>query len=526
MKYFFLLISFLTLFNNFCCLAQTPLVKSYQKISNTEGDFKDVLDLDEEFGYAIATMGDINGDGNTDICVGAAKDDDGGLDRGAFWVMYLNTDGTVKSQQKISDLEGNFTGTLDNEDYFGRSITAIGDLNNDGFIDLCVGANKDDDGGSDRGAVWILFMKSDATVKSFQKISDTEGGFTGTLQDEDLFGTSVANIGDVNKDGITDIAVGANLDDDGGSNRGAVWILFLNTNGTVKSSQKISMSEGNFTGLLEDGDNFGVSVCGLGDLNLDEYNDIAVGAYDNVSAYTEGAVWILFLDGNGMVDSSQKIAQGQSGFSGTLDTQDYFGISLANMGDINGDDYVDIAVGALYDDDGGSNHGAIWLLYLNEEGNVKSSQKISSTEGDFSGTLDDEDYFGRSVAAIGDLNGDGSPDLCIGASSDDDLNSNSGAVWTVFLDNDGISSSINEVNQAFLVNLYPIPTQDYLYINFNKQNSVSDIKFYNSLGQQLSVSIQYTQTSAIADIKTLFPAIYSVLITSGNNQIMKEFIRF
>ena len=78
------------------------------------------------------------------------------------------------------------------------------------------------------GAVWMLLLKSDGTVKSHQKISDTEGGFTGGLDDDDWFGVAgVASLGDLDGDGRGDLAVGAPHDDDGGANRGAVWILFL-----------------------------------------------------------------------------------------------------------------------------------------------------------------------------------------------------------------------------------------------------------------------------------------------------------
>ena len=73
---------------------------------------------------------------------------------------------------------------------------------------LAVAAKRDDDGGLDRGAVWILFLYADGTVKSHQKISDTQGNFTGTLDDSDLFGESVASLGDLDGDGVGDLAVG------------------------------------------------------------------------------------------------------------------------------------------------------------------------------------------------------------------------------------------------------------------------------------------------------------------------------
>ena len=107
----------------------------------------------------------------------------------------------------------------------------LGDLDGDGTPDLAVGARRDDDGGTNRGAVWILFMKSDGTVKAHQKISDTQGGFTGVLDDSDNFGMAVAGMGDLDGDGTPELAVGVDNDNGspvGGTDRGAVWILFMN----------------------------------------------------------------------------------------------------------------------------------------------------------------------------------------------------------------------------------------------------------------------------------------------------------
>ncbi len=95
------------------------------------------------------------------------------------------------------------------------------------------------------------------TVLSHQKISDTQGGFTGELEDVNRFGNSVASLGDLDGDGVGDLAVGAYIDGDGGTERGAVWVLFLNPDGTVKSHQKISDTQGTFTGSLDDLDWFG-----------------------------------------------------------------------------------------------------------------------------------------------------------------------------------------------------------------------------------------------------------------------------
>ena len=112
-------------------------------------------------------------------------------------------------------------------DDFGTSLASLGDLNGDGVTDLAVGAAWDDTGGTDRGAVYVLLMNSDGTAKSTRKIAH-QAGVGPVLADSDLFGISVTALGDLNGDGITDLASGAAGDDTGGSSRGAVRILFLN----------------------------------------------------------------------------------------------------------------------------------------------------------------------------------------------------------------------------------------------------------------------------------------------------------
>ena len=430
--------------------AQTPgEVLSHQKISDTAGGFTGGLDNNDFFGVAAAALGDLDGDGVTDLAVGAIGDDDGGTQHGAVWIFFLNNDGTVKSHQKISDTAGGFTGTLDNNDVFGRSFASLGDLDGDGVGDLAVGAEFDDDGSFDAGAVWVLFLNTDGTVKANQKISNTQGGFTGTLQGGDMFGDSLASPGDLDGDGVADLVVGANGDNDGGADRGAAWVLFLNTNGTVKSHQKISDTQGGFTGTLDNGDQLGRSVASLGDLDGDGVTDLAVGAQgDDDGGPLRGAVWILFLNSDGTVSTHQKISDTEGGFGGILQDADFFGQSVASLGDIDSDGVSDLAVGALGDDDGGFDVGAVWVLFLNTDGTAKSHQKISETEGGFTGMLDDSDGFALGVASVGDLDGDGVGDLAVGALADDDEGTDRGAVWILFLE--GIVSPEEQIEQLIV----------------------------------------------------------------------------
>ncbi len=420
------------------------IVTSSQKINDTDGNFTGVLDNLDYFGSSVASIGDLDGDGITDIAVGAIGDDDGGTEKGAVWILLMKSDGTVKSHQKISDIEGNFNGELDVLTHFGGSVSSLGDLDGDGITDLAVGTTYDDDGGYKKGAVWILFLKSDGTVRAYQKISDIHGNFTGELDTQDSFGSSISSIGDLDGDGITDIAVGASGDSDSAAGSGAIWILFLNSDGTVKSHQKINMIEGNFNGVLNLRSFFGQSVAAIGDLDGDGIIELAVGGNDDLS-YEKGAVWILFMNSDGTVKSNQKISDTEGNFDGELEGYDYFGSSVVSVGDLNGDGAIDIAVGASGVDDAVSSSGGVWILFMNTNGMVKCSQKISMIMGGFSGVLESRDAFGSSITNIGDFNGDGISDLVVGAKGFN-VWEKKGAVWLVTLtsftedkDSDGMS---------------------------------------------------------------------------------------
>jgi hypothetical protein len=353
-----------------------------QKISDSQGGFTGGLNDDDRFGSAVTAMGDLNQDGFLDLAVGAPLDDDGGTDRGAVWILFLNANGTVSQTQKIADQAGGFTGLLDDDDQFGSTLATIGDLNNDGVTDLAVGVQNDDDGGSNRGAVWILFMNPDGSVNAQQKISFTEGNFNGNLENDDRFGSAIDDAGDLDGDGVTDLVVGSSGDDDGGSDRGAIWVLFMNAGGTVQATQKISQTSGAFDGLLGNGDQFGNAIANMGDLNDDGINDFAIGAYtSDDGGLDRGAVWILFMRSSGEVDDTSKLSDTNGNFDGVLTDRNQFGSAITNIGDLDNNGVTDITVGANLDDDGEINAGAIWILFMAPvkiEGDTKSDFDLIS----------------------------------------------------------------------------------------------------------------------------------------------------
>jgi len=372
---------------------------------------------------------------------------------------------------------------LEGGDRFGRDHDKIGDVDGDGVIDIVVGARSDDDGKTDAGAVYILFMNYDGTLKSYQKISMISGGFTDTLNEGNFFGYGVAGIGDYNADGIPDIAVSSpappnnslyiihlNTDgtvknyvknkniiaqglsaigdingdnridlvacnpgsDDGGTDRGAIDILFLNQNSEINYSQKITISstQGGFGSGLENGDQFGGrEVAFLGDIDGDGTLELAVGAF--MSNLGKGAIWILSLSSSNLnVASKIKITEGLGGFTDQLITTvnpngtsgANFGHAMVAAGDIDGDGIVDLITGANQQYEGWA-----YILYLKNDKTVKSFSRINNSEGGFNLNLPEEGRFSRSISYLGDLKGDGSTAINFGGGA-----GGTGSLYTLF----------------------------------------------------------------------------------------------
>ena len=343
---------------------------------NTDGTPKSTVEInsstangptigdDDLFGASLANIGDLNGDGVNDIASGTYWDDEGGLNRGAVHIMFMNADGSVDSNVVINDSTANGP-VLANSDGFGFSVANIGDLDGDGVNDIAAGGIEPTLGGAPAaGEIYIMFMNTDGTPKSTVEIDKTTAN--GPSGAGGHFGSDIANIGDLNGDGVNDLAVG-NYGDTGG---GSAHIIFMNTDGTPKSSVEINSSTTNGP-TIDDEDRFGRSVENIGDLNGDGVNDLAVGAeYDDMDENgnasggdNRGAIHIMFMNTDGTPKSTVEINSSTAN-GPTIDDDDRLGSSLANIGDSNGDGINDLAVGAHNDDEGGSNRGAIHIMYM------------------------------------------------------------------------------------------------------------------------------------------------------------------
>jgi len=246
------------------------------------------------FGQATTPVGDWDGDGNSDLVIASPLADDGGRNKGAIELCFLNSDGTIREQRRISSTSGGFGTGLDVRDSFGgRGVSLLGDVDGDGLTDAAVGAYLDDDGGTEAGAIWILFLNADFTVKSKTKISATSGNLSYAPLAGDNFGHSIAAVGDWDGNGVPDIATGANADDTGGTDAGSFSLLLLNSDATVKYQFVINATNNAFPGItIPASDRFSRTVAYMGDHRQNGTRSIAIGG----GAHTTGHVWILHFE--------------------------------------------------------------------------------------------------------------------------------------------------------------------------------------------------------------------------------------
>ncbi|MFK8081416.1 MAG: hypothetical protein AB8B97_14105 [Granulosicoccus sp.] len=330
---------------------------------------------------------------------------------------------------RISRNEGGLVAELDNGDRFARDHDSAGDVNGDGIIDLVVGARSDDDGATDAGAAYILFMNADGSVNTHQKISALEGGFSDELVAGSFFGYGVAGIGDYNGDDIPDIAVSAPA-----APVPTIYILHLESDGTVKS-------------MVSNPGIVGQGLSAIGDLNDDGRIDLVAAEPGAVSG---GRIRILFFDQTSLVSSGSvvTIGEGMGGFgTGLTDGDSFGGRESALLGDLDNDGNPELAVGAFESENG---LGAIWILSLDEDTHqVIDKFRIAPGTGEFNETIPlasnangtTGGHFGHAIVAAGDLNGDTIPDLISSANQYND-----GVGYILYLNEDKTIRTFTRIN--------------------------------------------------------------------------------
>lgn len=295
------------------------LIGSYGKVRVYLGSLQGLVDSpilltldnneDDAFGSVSAAAGDINQDGYDDVLVGASGAD---MSTGKVYIYLGTADGLALKPSKI--LTGEETG-----DDFGCSVAPAGDVNHDGFADVIIGASS----ASRASGRAYLYLGGE------EGLSDTPSFIINGEGPVRYLGNSVASAGDVDHDGFDDILVGAS---GGNGIHGKVFLYMGSTTG-IKSSPAVAFESS------ESDDRFGTAVSSAGDINKDGFQDIIIGASRAVSADVKGRAYIYLGSKTGLRDSPENT------FSGKLN-HDGFGRAVASAGDINHDGFSDILIGA------------------------------------------------------------------------------------------------------------------------------------------------------------------------------------
>ena len=429
------------------------------------------IDRSDRSGISVSSAGDVNGDGYDDLIIGASGADPNGGNSGETYVVYggasaPDTDGVLDLSRLALDGNGFILTGIDTGDRSGFSVSSAGDVNGDGYDDLIIGAPYANPNG-DRYAGETYLVYGGASAPGTDGVLDLgaldgTNGFTLTgIDRNDFSGFSVSSAGDVNGDGYDDLVIGAReADPDGVSNAGETYIVYgganaPGTDGVLDLSDLDGTNGFTLTGI-DAGDRSGRSVSAAGDVNGDGYDDLIIGAFraspngDNEA----GEIYIVYGGAsapgtNGALDLSD--LDGSNGFTLTgIDAGDRSGRSVSAAGDVNGDGYDDLIIGAHYADPNGDIWaGETYIVYGGASApgtdGVLDLSALDGTNGFILTGIDAGDRSGRSVSAAGDVNGDGYDDLIIGA---DGADGSAGETYIVYGGATGTESLVSIMAQG------------------------------------------------------------------------------
>jgi len=330
-------------------------------------------------------------------------------------LVFTSQLGVVR--RAASRFEGNFP-------QFGASAALIGDVNGDGALDLAVGAPGDCHRPGCSGVLWIFFLTSDGEVIAQQEIGALEGALDLKLSKHAGFATSVAAVGDLDADGVPDLAVGAPSWRDGDRFAGCAWTLLLRKDGTVKEANVVGGGPSE-----RDVDAYpGQGLSLLGDLDADGFPEL-VGGLDHSDEppfdRDDPLIELVSLARGGGATRSRSILHAE------IAEAQYFcslGQAVCGVGDVDGDGVPDVAVANPEDSESADQRGAVWILFLEANGEVRAKNCISAWSGGFDGLLHNRSEFGSTLAAPGDVDGDRIPDLLVGSTE---------GLWLLSLRSDG-----------------------------------------------------------------------------------------
>lgn len=376
-------------------------------------------------GNAVASAGDVDGDGKDDFLIGAWQAHPYGRgSAGAAYLIYGAAN--LPAMINLGDLSTLRSVTLQGawtNDNVGYSVSGAGDVNGDGKVDFLVGAvNASPAGRAYAGAVYLVYGGVILpAIFDLRNMNSTQGVMLQGGAAYNTAGWAVANAGDVNGDGKSDFLIGAqDASPAGRTQAGAAYLIYgSKTLPSLIDLGNLTSTQGMQLFGAAANDNVGNAISGAGDVNGDGKDDFLVGAptADSTGRKDAGAVYLIY----GGINLPGTIDLGNSNASQVLvllggAAGDNAGRSVSDAGDINGDGKADFLVGAFHaSPKGRTQAGGAYLIYGGANLPLSLDLKnISSAQGVTMQGGSADDNFGRNVLTV-DINGDGGKDIFIGA---------------------------------------------------------------------------------------------------------------
>jgi Ca2+-binding RTX toxin-like protein len=396
-------------------MSQYPAVISLDEIDGSNGFVIHQAQDGDLLGGAVASAGDVNGDGYDDVILGAPQGDDGA---GAGYVVFGSASGPASVDLAALDGSDGFSlHGVNAKDIAGHSVASAGDFNGDGIDDLVIGAPQAGGDDYDYGATYVVYGTT-AGFDAAIDLADLDGADGFKLVGFGLSGDIVGSAGDVNGDGFDDLIISTQA---GGPGYGAAaYVVFGAASGFDASFDLTSLNGTNGFRVVQPSYYSDWVVASAGDVNGDGFDDVLIGSHHN-SEVTDsgGSSYVVFGKASGFdADFQLSSLDGSNGFriNGTV-VGALSGYSVASAGDINGDGLADLLIGAPHAD---YETGAAYVVFGRKAGfdaavdlGHMSSKTGFRLDGLGTSRFSYSDA-GLTVASAGDVNGDGFDDMIIG----------------------------------------------------------------------------------------------------------------
>jgi len=404
-----------------------PASIDLNSLSGADGFTIEGLQEAGSLGSGFASIGDVNGDGITDLGIGAPFADAPGresTDNSGFgYVVFGRSDGfaTAPDLAALDGSNGFVIATGLEGDQLGRKVTGIGDINDDGFDDFLIGAPGADDSGTNAGNAYVVYGTDQGFAATLDPntLNGVNGFVISGLGDADLLGSLPPAVGDLNNDGIDDLILASELVDGGGTNRGSVYVVYGSSAGFGASFDLASLDGTNgfvITGEA-DNDRLGTAIASGADVTGDGIDDLVISApLRSSNGQFSGSVYV-FAGGQSVAGGVKSIAGFSSSDGGLFigdDEEDRVGGDVAIIGDVNGDGAADILIGARNADPTADQTGAAYVVFGSLGGNNPATDEDTPLTLDLLANFTDPD--GDPLTLTGSSGAAGATDVTGGTS--------------------------------------------------------------------------------------------------------------